>query len=436
MKIEKIYFDMDGVLADFDRGVKEICHQEPADQSVRDPERDNILWKAVKEAGHFYDMLEPLPGGIEMFMSMWEKYGERCEILSGIPKPRRGVVTAEEDKRSWAKRYLPEGLKVNIVQREEKKDYVKGPGYILIDDYAKNIKEWVAAGGIGIHHVSAEKTMKEIAEIDMIAENIKSIEKRIDAACARAGRNREDVRLIAVSKTKPIEMIYEAMDAGMTDFGENYVQELCGKLETFAAAEVREHGSEAADKFFAEDICNQTSGCDAFQAATDRNLKNDIRWHMIGHLQSNKAKYVTGKVFLIHSVDSYKLAAAIEKEAAKAGNVQDILIEINIGDEASKSGIDRSEAIELVKQISELKHVHICGLMCIPPVSDDPEASRPYFRAIREISDEIRSLNLPEVDMRELSMGMTGDFEAAIEEGATYIRVGTAIFGARDYSKK
>ena len=166
MKIEKIYFDMDGVLADFDRGVNEICHLEPMEQSRRNPEQYDVLWKAVREAGHFYDMLEPIPGGIEMFMSVWEKYGERCEILSGIPKPGRNVITAEDDKRNWVKRYLPESLKVNIVQREEKKNFAKGKGCILIDDYAKNIKEWEEAGGTGIHHVSAGETLKRLAEIE------------------------------------------------------------------------------------------------------------------------------------------------------------------------------------------------------------------------------------------------------------------------------
>lgn len=228
----------------------------------------------------------------------------------------------------------------------------------------------------------------------MIKDNYSEINARILEAAKRAGREEGSVKLIAVSKTKPLSDIYEAAEAGAMDFGENYVQELSAKLD------------EAGDKY---------------------------RFHMIGHLQTNKVKYIVGRVCLIHSVDSLKLAMAIDKEASKRNVIQDILIEINIADENSKTGIDSSEAVSLIKAASELEHIRILGLMCMPPATDDPETSRPYFKKAREIMLEAKEYVKDKPAFCELSMGMTGDFEVAIEEGATLVRVGTAIFGKRDY---
>lgn len=166
MKIEKIYFDMDEVLADFNRGVRELCHMEPVDQSVSTKEEDDALWAAVRDTGHFYDRLEPVNGALEMFNALRDKYGEKCEILSAIPKPHRGIVTAGDDKRNWVRRLLGENVIVNIVLRPEKKNYVKGPGYILIDDLEKNVHEWEAEGGTGICFKGAAETLKRIEEIE------------------------------------------------------------------------------------------------------------------------------------------------------------------------------------------------------------------------------------------------------------------------------
>ena len=229
----------------------------------------------------------------------------------------------------------------------------------------------------------------------MIAENIKAVSEKIDAACKRSGRDPEDVTLISVSKTKPLEMLKEAYAAGSRDFGENKVQELCDKIPE---------------------------------------MPDDIRWHMIGHLQTNKIKYIIGRTALIHSVDTLHLAEAIEKEAAKKGIITDILIEVNVAGEDSKFGTSDIEANkELIRSISGLEHLHLCGLMTIAPYTDDPETNRPYFRALRELlySEEMRSF-FPENPV--LSMGMSGAYEVAVEEGATHVRVGTGIFGERDYS--
>ena len=164
MKIKKIYFDMDGVLADFDRGVKELCGIEPLDQAKKTPADDDRMWEAIKNVGHFYDRLEPMPGALEMFKVLREKYD--VEILTGIPKAKRGIVTAGDDKIAWAHRLLAEDLVVNIVYREEKKNYATGPDYILIDDLKKNIDEWVVAGGSGILFTSAEKVLDEIQRLE------------------------------------------------------------------------------------------------------------------------------------------------------------------------------------------------------------------------------------------------------------------------------
>lgn len=229
----------------------------------------------------------------------------------------------------------------------------------------------------------------------MIRENIESVEARIQNACERAGRDRKDVHLICVTKTKPEEMLQEAYDAGQRDFGENKVQEICRKKPS---------------------------------------LPVDIRWHMIGHLQRNKVKQLIGQTVMIHSVDSLRLAETISAEAEKAGIVMPILIEVNAAAEESKYGVSPEEACELVKAVSSLKGVHVEGLMTIAPYTEDPEQNRPYFKRLRELAVDIGQKCIDNVSMGILSMGMTGDFEVAIEEGATHIRVGTGIFGERIYT--
>lgn len=228
----------------------------------------------------------------------------------------------------------------------------------------------------------------------MLQEHMEEVEERIAAACRRAGRDRGEVTLIAVSKTKPVEMLQEAYDLGVRVFGENKVQELTEKYEQ---------------------------------------LPDDIHWHMIGHLQRNKVKYLMGKAALIHSVDSLRLAEEISAQSVRHQVVTDILIEVNIAGEETKFGTDREEAISLVEEASRLPGIHICGLMTIAPFVENPEDNRTYFRQIRELSVDIAAKKIDNVDMRILSMGMTGDYEVAIEEGATMVRVGTGIFGARDY---
>ena len=227
-----------------------------------------------------------------------------------------------------------------------------------------------------------------------ISENIESVEERIQAACKRAGRSREDVTLLCVTKTMPVEDLQEAYDAGQREFGENRVQEI-------------------NDKF--------------------PRLPGDIRWHMIGHLQRNKAKYLMDKAVMIHSVDSLHLAQAISKEAVKAGRIMDILLEVNAAGEESKFGLGYDKVLPLIHEIAPLPGIHICGLMTVPPYTENPETSRVYFKKLRELSVDIARQSIDNVSMHTLSMGMTGDFEVAIEEGATHIRVGTAIFGKRNY---
>lgn len=229
----------------------------------------------------------------------------------------------------------------------------------------------------------------------MIRENIAQVEAKIQAACERSGRNREDVTLIAVSKTKPVSDIYEVMKTGIVDYGENKVQELCDKIET---------------------------------------IKEPLQWHMIGHLQRNKVKYIVDKVKLIHSVDSLRLAQQINQEAIKKNVHVDILIEVNVAEEASKFGLNTEEVTELVRAIAVLRNVHIQGLMTVAPFTDNPEENRPYFRNLKQLAVDIDHKNIDNVTMNVLSMGMTGDYEVAIEEGATMVRVGTGIFGERNYS--
>jgi len=229
-------------------------------------------------------------------------------------------------------------------------------------------------------------------------ERIQHIERQIRESAEKAGRNPDEIRLVAVSKIKPAEMVKEAMDAGQRIFGENYIQEAVAKIE------------EIGD--------------------------SSIEWHFIGHLQSKKSKYAAGAFALIHSVDSLKLAREIDRQAAKKGAIQPILIQINTSGEESKSGTTAEDAIELIREVATLENVAVKGLMTMPAFFDDPEGARPYFRELRLIRDRIAALALSGVEMKELSMGMSGDFEVAIEEGATLVRVGTAIFGARDYSAR
>lgn len=231
----------------------------------------------------------------------------------------------------------------------------------------------------------------------MIAENLAVVEENIKSACERSGRSTGEVTLISVSKTKPIEMIQEAYDLGKREFGENKAQEMKEKYET---------------------------------------LPKDIKWHFIGHLQTNKVKYIVGRACLIHSVDSFHLAQAIEKESAKKDVVSRILVEVNVAQEESKFGLKLEETLDLVQQIAKLPHVHIQGLMTIAPFVDNPEENREVFRKLRQLSVDIGGKNIDNVSMGVLSMGMTGDYQVAIEEGATYVRVGTGIFGERNYHQK
>ncbi len=229
----------------------------------------------------------------------------------------------------------------------------------------------------------------------MVQENLKIVEEKVAAVCQRAGRNREDVTLICVTKTKPVDMLREAYEAGGRQFGENKVQEMKDKLPQ---------------------------------------LPGDIHWHMIGHLQKNKVKYLMDpRIVMIHSVDNLALAQTISKEAVKVGRVMPVLIEVNVAQEESKFGISCEETEALIREIAMLPGVQVRGLMTIAPYTEDPETNRPYFRRLKELQVDIKSKCIDNVDMIELSMGMTGDYEVAIEEGATMVRVGTGIFGERDY---
>ena len=232
----------------------------------------------------------------------------------------------------------------------------------------------------------------------MIAENMRDVEQRIRQACARAGRAPEEVTLIAVSKTKPVEMLMEAYAAGARDFGENKVQELLDKIQQ---------------------------------------MPQDIRWHMIGHLQRNKVKYIIDKVALIHSVDSLRLAEEISKEAQKHNLVVDILVEVNVAGEESKFGTTPEETANLVLSIAALPGIRVRGLMTIAPFVEHAEENRKFFKNLKQLSVDILQKNNDNIHVGDvLSMGMTGDYEVAVEEGATYVRVGTGIFGERSYKKE
>lgn len=226
-----------------------------------------------------------------------------------------------------------------------------------------------------------------------IAASIAAIRSEIDAVCRRCGRDPREVRLLAVSKTQPAASVSTAVAAGQQLFGENYVQEFLAKAAACAGP---------------------------------------IEWHFIGHLQSNKVKTLAGKVALIHSVDRLSLAAEISRQWGKLGQTAELLIEVNLGGEASKSGVAEAELEPLLRRIATLPNLAVRGLMAIPPWSEDPEDSRPYFRRLRELARCSAAVGLPGVEMGELSMGMSHDFAVAIEEGATLVRIGTAIFGERN----
>jgi hypothetical protein len=225
-----------------------------------------------------------------------------------------------------------------------------------------------------------------------VKENLLIVENRIKEACKRCGRDRSEVTLIAVSKTKPADMVREAYQWGIRDFGENKVQEICDKYEQ---------------------------------------LPGDIRWHMIGHLQRNKVKQVIDKAVLIHSVDSVRLAEQIEEEAAKKEICVDILLEVNVADEESKFGFRLEETEQAIRDISVFPHISIKGLMTIAPFVENSEQNRPVFKELNQFYVDMQRKNIDNVNMNMLSMGMTGDYEIAIEEGATLVRVGTGIFGTR-----
>jgi pyridoxal phosphate enzyme (YggS family) len=229
--------------------------------------------------------------------------------------------------------------------------------------------------------------------MDSIKERLEKVKDRIKKAAEACNRNPQTIRLVAVSKTVPADRVREAIEAGVKNLGENYVQEAREKINSL----------------------------------TDF----PVNWHFIGHLQTNKAKYAVRLFDLIHSVDSLKLSRELNKQAQKNGKIQQILIQVNISREETKSGISVDEAINLVDEISHLENLSIKGLMTMPPYFNQPERVRPFFSALRELRDQIKEKAIPNMSMDELSMGMTGDFEAAIEEGATMVRVGMAIFGER-----
>ncbi len=238
-------------------------------------------------------------------------------------------------------------------------------------------------------------TAKSDVNYGYIAENIKTVQNNILSACKLSERYPEEVTLIAVSKTMPVSALREAYDCGCRHFGENKVQELVDKYEQ---------------------------------------LPKDIKWHMIGHLQRNKVKYIIDKAYLIHGVDSLRLAEEISKEAVKKNIIAHILIEVNIAQEESKFGIKKEESAALIENISKLPSIQVEGLMTIAPYVENSEENRQYFVSLRQLSVDIMKKNNDNVSMNVLSMGMTGDYEVAIEEGATYVRVGTGIFGDRHYN--
>ena len=237
--------------------------------------------------------------------------------------------------------------------------------------------------------------MQTTEQSKTLAKNYNAVKENIKKACEQAGRSQEEVTLLAVSKTKPVDMLMDVYHAGARYFGENKVQELTAKYEA---------------------------------------LPKDIHWHMIGHLQTNKVKYIIDKAELIHSVDSLKLAETIEKEAAKHDLIADILVEVNVAEEESKFGMKMEEVIPFVEKVSAFSHVRVRGLMTIAPFVEDPEENRSIFADLHKLYIDIKKKNHDNDTVSVLSMGMTNDYEVAIEEGATMVRVGTGIFGARNYA--
>ena len=229
----------------------------------------------------------------------------------------------------------------------------------------------------------------------MVAENLIQVQKNIKEACKKVNRDPDEVTLIAVSKTKPVEMLKEAYEAGARVFGENKVQEIVDKYDQ---------------------------------------MPSDVKWHLIGHLQRNKVKYIVDKVAMIHSVDSLRLAETIEKEAEKKNVVVPILIEVNVAEEESKFGLKPEEVLSFIEQIADFSHIQIKGLMTIAPYVENAEENREIFRELKKLSVDIAAKNINNVTMSVLSMGMTGDYMVAVQEGATMVRVGTGIFGARNYA--
>lgn len=232
--------------------------------------------------------------------------------------------------------------------------------------------------------------------MEELRKNLNTVEERICAACARAGRDRSEVTLVAVSKTKPVPMLQTVYDAGIREYGENKPQEIKDKYPQ---------------------------------------LPQDIHWHMIGHLQRNKIKYIIDKVCMIHSVDSLSLAEAISKEAVKHERIMPVLVEVNVAGEESKFGVSPEQTEELIRAISVLPNIRVEGLMTIAPYTENAEDNRVHFAALRKLFIDIKEKNIDNVNMCSLSMGMTGDYEVAIEEGATLVRVGTGIFGERLYNQ-
>ena len=237
--------------------------------------------------------------------------------------------------------------------------------------------------------------MQTTEQSKTLAKNYNAVKENIKKACEQAGRSQEEVTLLAVSKTKPVDMLMDVYHAGARDFGENKVQELVDKIPQ---------------------------------------LPSDIRWHLIGHLQRNKVKYIVDKVAMIHSVDSLRLAETIEKEAAKKAVIVPILIEVNVAQEESKFGLKPEEVLPFIEQIADFSHIQINGLMTIAPYVDNAEENREIFRELKKLSVDIAAKNINNVIMSVLSMGMTGDYMVAVQEGATMVRVGTGIFGARNYA--
>jgi len=229
-----------------------------------------------------------------------------------------------------------------------------------------------------------------------VKDNVRRIRRDIEKAALKSGRRASDVRLMAVTKTVDDNRIMEAIEAGVDIIGENYVQEAGRKIEK---------------------------------------MGKTLEWHMIGHLQSNKAKYAVRLFDMIHSVDRLNLAGELDKRSGAVGRITRILIEVNVSGEETKDGVGSEDAIGLAREISTLENLSVQGLMTMPPWFDDPEEARPYFASLRKLRDSILEENIPNIEMSELSMGMSGDYEAAVEEGATIVRIGRAVFGERKYIK-